>query len=259
MIGHEMTERKMVPDVSIIIPVKDEDENVEILANEIDTSMIRVNYDWECIWIDDGSTDGTASELLKLHNRNPRHRFVLLSRNFGQSAAFVIGFKNALGHIIATLDGDGQNDPDDLPGLIQLLKKHEADMINGVRQNRQDSVVRKISSKIANRFRSWVTGDKITDVGCSIRAFRSACVKNIPVFKGMHRFFPILIQMQGFSNIIESPVKHRPRVRGKTKYGVQNRLWVGLADLAAVKWMQKRLVFPEVRSLSNSANSKEKK
>jgi len=250
-------EREMVPDVSIVIPVKNEAENVEILANEIDASMSRVDYAWECIWIDDGSTDGTATELKNLHNRNPRHRFVLLSRNFGQSAALVVGFQDAGGDIIAMLDGDGQNDPDDLPRLIELLRKHEADMVNGVRQKRQDSVIRKISSIIANRFRDWVTGDKITDVGCSVRVFRSKCVKNIPTFKGMHRFFPTLIKIQGFSRIIESPVNHRPRIRGKTKYGVQNRLWVGLADLMAVKWMQRRLVFPEVRSRSNIVNSKE--
>jgi glycosyltransferase involved in cell wall biosynthesis len=257
MFIHKIREREMVPDVSIVIPVKDEVENVEILANEIDASMSRVDYTWECIWIDDGSTDGTATELTKLHDRNPRHRFVLLSRNFGQSAALVVGFKNALGDIIAMLDGDGQNDPGDLPQLIELLQKHEADMVNGVRQKRQDSVIRKISSKIANRFRDWVTGDKITDVGCSVRAFRAKCVKDIPLFKGMHRFFPTLIRMRGFSRIIESPVNHRPRVRGKTKYGVQNRLWVGLADLMAVKWMQRRLVVPEVRSQSNAAHSKE--
>jgi glycosyltransferase involved in cell wall biosynthesis len=250
-------EREMVTDVSIVIPVKDEDENIEILASEIDAAMSRVDYAWECIWVDDGSTDGTSASLMKLHDVNPQHRFVLHARNFGQSAALISGFRCALGHIIATLDGDGQNDPNDLPRLIELLQKQDADMVNGVRQKRLDSVIRKISSKIANRFRDWVTGDKITDVGCSVRTFRSKCVKDIPIFKGMHRFLPTLIRMQGFSRIIESPVNHRPRIRGKTKYGVQNRLWVGLADLAAVKWMQRRLVVPEVRYQSNAAHSKE--
>jgi glycosyltransferase involved in cell wall biosynthesis len=249
----------MVTDVSIVIPVKDEDENIESLASEIDAAMCQVDYAWECIWVDDGSTDGTSAALIKLHDVNPHHRFVLHARNFGQSAALVAGFRSALGHIIATLDGDGQNDPNDLPRLIEVLKKQNADMVNGIRQKRQDSVIRKLSSIIANRFRDWVTGDRITDVGCAVRAFRSECVKEIPLFKGMHRFFPTLIRMQGYSHIIELPVNHRPRIRGKTKYGVQNRLWVGLADLAAVKWMQKRLVFPEVRSQSNSANWTEEK
>lgn len=246
-------------DVSIIVPVKDEEENIAILANEINQSMNDISLSWECIWINDGSTDRTAKELKKLNEKDPRHNFHCLVRNFGQSAALSVGFQNARGDIIATLDGDGQNDPADIPRLIELLQKSGADMVNGVRQKRYDSYIRKISSKIANTFRDWVTGDTVTDVGCSVRVFRSKCVKRILLFKGMHRFFPTLVKMQGFNRIIESPVNHRPRMRGKTKYGIQNRLWVGLADLAAVKWMQKRLVFPEIQSAANSADSKEEK
>lgn len=246
-------------EVSIIIPVKDEEENVETLAQEIDASLSRVGYSWECLWIDDGSTDTTAKELMKLHGSNPRHRFIVLSRNFGQSAALSVGFQNARGKIIATLDGDGQNDPNDIPRLIELLREHDADMVNGVRRKRHDSFVRKVSSRIANSFRNLVTGDTITDVGCSVRVFRSTCVQRIPVFKGMHRFFPTLVRLQGFSRIMEAPVNHRPRIRGMTKYGIQNRLWVGLADLGAVKWMQSRLVFPEIRHPSGTSDSKEGK
>lgn len=249
----------MAPDVSIIIPVKDEEENIDLLANEINAAMENVSLQWEGVWIDDGSTDTTAAKLKQLSDKDPRHRFVLLDGNFGQSAALSVGFKSALGSIIATLDGDGQNDPADIPRLIELLQKHGADMVNGVRQKRLDSVVRKISSRIANNFRDWVTGDKVTDVGCSVRVFRSKCVERIPVFKGMHRFFPTLVKIQGFTRIMESPVNHRPRMRGKTKYGIQNRLWVGLADLAAVKWMQSRLVFPELQPGSTGRHSKEEK
>lgn len=237
----------MQPDVTIIVPVKDEEENIDTLAGEIDSAMARSGSSWECIWIDDGSTDGTADRLRDLHAQNPRHRFVLLSRNFGQSAALSVGFRNARGRVFATMDGDGQNDPADIPRLLELLQEHNADMVNGVRQKRHDSFVRKASSRIANSFRNRVTHERVADVGCSIRVFRPKCVESIPVFKGMHRFFPTLIRMQGFPNIIESPVNHRPRLRGKTKYGIQNRLWVGLADLAAVRWMQSRLVFPESR------------
>lgn len=246
-------------DVSIIVPVKDEEENIVILANEINQAMKNVGLSWECIWIDDGSTDTTAKELKKLNEMDHRHRFHLLVQNFGQSAALSVGFQKAKGDIVATLDGDGQNDPADIPQLIELLQKSGADMVNGVRQKRHDSFIRKISSRIANNFRNWVTGDTVTDVGCSVRVFRSQCVKRIPLFKGMHRFFPTLVKMQGYSRILELPVNHRPRIRGKTKYGIQNRLWVGLADLAAVKWMQKRLVFPEIQSTANSADSKEEK
>lgn len=246
-------------DVSIIIPVKDEEENIDILANEVNVAMKNVNLSWECVWVDDGSTDTTAMKLKKLNEKNPRHRFVLLVHNFGQSAALSVGFKSAVGNIIATLDGDGQNDPADIPRLIELLQKNSADVVNGVRQKRHDSFVRKVSSRIANNFRDWVTGDKVTDVGCSIRVFRSQCVKRIPLFKGMHRFFPTLVKMQGFARIIELPVNHRPRMRGKTKYGIQNRLWVGLTDLVAVKWMQSRLVFPEIKSEVRTTDSKEEK
>jgi glycosyltransferase involved in cell wall biosynthesis len=246
-------------DVSIIVPVKDEEENIDILANEINETMKNVSLPWECIWIDDGSTDTTAMELKKLNEKDSRHRFILLARNFGQSAALSVGFQNTLGSIIVTLDGDGQNDPADIPRLIEILRKEDADMVNGVRLKRHDSLVRKISSRIANNFRDWVTGDKVTDVGCSVRVFRSNCVDRIPLFKGMHRFFPTLVKIRGFTRIIESPVNHRPRTRGKTKYGVQNRLWVGLADLAAVKWMQRRLVFPEIQSKVSIKASKEEK
>ncbi|OPY68195.1 MAG: Undecaprenyl-phosphate 4-deoxy-4-formamido-L-arabinose transferase [Syntrophorhabdus sp. PtaU1.Bin050] len=249
----------MRPEVSIVIPVKDEDENIDALAREINASLAPANFSWECLWIDDGSTDGTAEALMKLHEKNPRHRFILLAGNFGQSAALSVGFQNTVGDIIATLDGDGQNDPADIPRLIALLQEHNADMVNGVRSKRNDSFVRKVSSRIANGFRNWVTGDNITDVGCALRVFRSRCVKRIPVFKGMHRFFPTLVRIQGFSRIIESPVNHRPRTRGKTKYGIQNRLWVGLADLGAVKWMQSRLVFPEIQPPTDVPKSKEGK
>lgn len=247
----------MHPDVSIIVPVKDEEENVEILANEINAAMNSVRLSWECVWIDDGSTDNTPSALKKLNEHDSRHRFVRLARNFGQSAALSIGFRSARGEVMATLDGDGQNDPADIPRLIEMLQSQNADVVNGVRQKRHDTLVRKISSRIANNFRDWVTGDSVTDVGCSVRVFRSKCVERIPVFKGMHRFFPTLVKIQGFTRIMESPVNHRPRVRGKTKYGIQNRLWVGLADLAAVKWMQSRLVFPEIKTGQGATDSKE--
>jgi glycosyltransferase involved in cell wall biosynthesis len=246
-------------DLSIIVPVKDEEENIDILADEINQAMANLGLSWECVWIDDGSTDTTAARLKRLSENDPRHRYVLLARNFGQSAALSVGFKSATGNLVATLDGDGQNDPADIPRLIEILLQHDVDIVNGVRKKRHDSLIRKISSKIANNFRDWVTGDSVTDVGCSVRVFRSQCVERIPVFKGMHRFFPTLVRLQGFTRIMESPVNHRPRVRGKTKYGIQNRLWVGLADLAAVKWMQIRLVFPEVKTGSGTSVSKEGK
>lgn len=250
----------MHAEISIVIPVKDEEENVQTLANEINRAMSRLAAPWECVWVDDGSTDGTAEKLQELQNTDPRHRFVALSKNYGQSAALFAGFRSARGTIIATLDGDGQNDPADIPILIDIFQNNNVDMVNGVRRKRHDSFVRKISSRIANSFRDWVTGDKVTDVGCSVRVFRAKCVEHIPLFKGMHRFFPTLVKIAGFTRIMEHPVNHRPRSKGVTKYGIQNRLWVGLADLGAVKWMQRRLVFPEVKtSTTTTQRGKEEK
>jgi dolichol-phosphate mannosyltransferase len=240
----------MAMDISIIIPVKDEAENVSILAGEVSAAMTQVAYSWECLWVDDGSTDDTPLELKKVCDNSPHHRFISLDRNYGQSAAMFAGFKNGLGRIFVTLDGDGQNDPKDIPMLVNTLLNKKADMVNGWRKNRADTRVRKISSKIGNGFRNKLTGDHVRDVGCSIRAFHRECVENITVFKGMHRFLPTLARISGFSNILEVPVNHRPRERGQTKYGIQNRLWVGLGDTLAVRWMQTRLVFPRVKNHS---------
>ena len=235
-------------DITIIIPVKDESENIEILAQEVTDAMGKSRFSWECLWIDDGSTDATAEELALLAKREPRHRYLSLDKNYGQSAAMAAGFDNAGGDILVTLDGDGQNDPADIPSLVTRLVHQRAHMVNGWRKNREDSRVRKISSRIANGFRNRLTRENVRDVGCSIRAMRKECVADVPVFAGMHRFLPTLVRIAGYADIIEMPVNHRPRKRGQTKYGINNRLWVGLADTFAVCWMQRRMVFPKVKN-----------
>jgi len=259
-----MTSKKKqswIIELSIIIPVKDEAETINRLAGEIDEAMASVSYEWECIWVDDGSTDGTLSKLESLNSRDAHHQFVTLSKNYGQSAALIAGFDVARGRLLATLDGDGQNDPRDLPGLAARLIEKDADMINGVRRKRQDSFVRKISSKMGNGFRNILTGEQITDVGCSIRVFKHTCVRHLPSFKGMHRFLPTLLRIGGCSQIIEMPVNHRPRAFGVTKYGIQNRLWVGIVDTLAVRWMKSRMVAADIRRTSSllSADDKTKK
>ncbi|MCJ7772652.1 MAG: glycosyltransferase family 2 protein [Desulfobacterales bacterium] len=245
-------------ELSIIIPVKDEEENIARLAKEVNEAMASVPYSWECIWVDDGSTDTTLSELEKMNKEDPRHQFVTLSKNYGQSAALHSGFIFAKGRLLAPLDGDGQNDPNDLPALVKRLMEEDVDMVNGVRQKRRDSFIRKISSRIGNGFRNWLTGESVTDVGCSLRVFNHACAKNIPSFKGMHRFLPTLIRIGGCSKIIEMPVNHRPRKYGETKYGIGNRLWVGIKDTLAVRWMQSRMVFADIKYTSSiQKNNKE--
>ena len=239
------------PDMSIIIPVKDEERNIAGLAEEFTMAMLPTSWSWECLWIDDGSTDNTLSELQRINKKDARHQFIALSRNYGQSAALSTGFSYARGEILVTMDGDGQNDPDDIPVLVRCLLESNADIVNGWRKRRSDTAVRKILSRIANAFRNRVTREQIRDVGCSIRVFRHRCVEGIPVFRGMHRFLPTLIRAGGCCpRIVEMPVRHRPRAHGQTKYGIHNRLWVGLMDTLAVRWMQTRMVYPKVKTSS---------
>jgi glycosyltransferase involved in cell wall biosynthesis len=207
---------------------------------------------WECLWIDDGSTDNSLSELKDLNKEYPHHKYISLTTNFGQSAAMFTGFRNSSGKILVTIDGDGQNDPNDIPKLINRLINDNADMANGWRKTRMDSSIRKASSFVANAFRNKMTKEKVKDVGCSIRAFRRECVDNIILFKGMHRFLPTLIRISGYSKIVEMPVNHRPRKFGETKYGIQNRLWVGIADTFAVLWMKHRMAFPKIKEKSRN-------
>ncbi len=233
--------------VSVIIPVMNEEDNVFLLADEIDKAMNVTKWKWECLWVDDKSTDNTVEKLKQLTEKSPNHRLILHSQNYGQSAALATGFRHAAGNILATLDGDGQNDPAFLPALLNKLIDEDADMVNGLRQRRQDNVIKKISSRIANGFRNLLTRENIRDVGCALRVFRKYCVRDIPVFKGMHRFLPTLVRLAGYTKILEMPVCHRKRERGVTKYGINNRLWVGILDTLAVCWMQSRMVYPKTK------------
>ncbi len=234
-------------EISIVVPLKNEAECVGALAREIAEVMRALPHTWECIWVNDGSTDATLEVLRGLQQQEPSFRVVDLAQNYGQSGALVMGMRAARGAILATLDGDGQNDPHDFPKLLARLAQGDVDMVNGVRVARRDTWVRRLSSRIANAVRNWFLHDGVSDTGCAIRVFRRACVEHLPVFKGTHRFLPALAVMRGF-RITELPVNHRPRTRGVTKYGVGNRLWVGLADLYAVCWMRRRLVYPAVKA-----------
>jgi dolichol-phosphate mannosyltransferase len=246
----------MLKYLDIVIPVYNEEQSIAVLYEDITSVFAQLckEFSWRCIWVDDGSTDSTVLKLQALCTSLPEHNvFLHHTRNFGQSAALMTGFsvcrKDCL---IVTLDGDAQNDPADIPGMIDTLYKRQVDMVTGVRVNRHDSLIRIISSKIANGFRNLLTGYRVTDSGCAIRVMKSECIRNIVVFKGMHRFLTTLILMNGFS-VIEVPVNHRERKLGRSKYGINNRLWVGLADTFAVLWMKSRLVFPEVKDISNNA------
>jgi glycosyltransferase involved in cell wall biosynthesis len=247
-------EKPRTPDVSVIVPVKDEADSVGQLAEEIVEAFDGRDWSWECLWVDDGSKDGTLDRLRALHDSDPRHQFVAHDRNYGQAAALATGLSMAGGRVIATLDGDLQSDPADLPRLIEMLEAGAADMVNGVRAKRHDNALRRVSSRIANAFRNRVSGATATDVGCSVRAFRRECVRGVPLFRGMHRFLPTLVAMRGW-RIAEVPVGHRPRVHGETSYGVHNRLWVGILDTFGVRWLASRGVSPRVSESSVSRES----
>jgi dolichol-phosphate mannosyltransferase len=243
-------------DVSIVVPVHDEQPNIETLAAEIDDAMGKTSWMWECVWVDDHSSDGTLDTIRRLHARDARHLWVTLGARAGQSPAIAAGISISNGKYIATLDGDGQNDPSDVPRLLVVLVENHLHVVNGRRENRCDNFVRKVSSRIANRFRNALTGDSVTDVGCSLRVFRREAVDGLPVFKAMHRFFPTLIRMNGYDRITEVPVSHRPRHGGRTKYGISNRLWVGITDTFAVRWMKTRMAAPRIADSSRDLDTR---
>jgi dolichol-phosphate mannosyltransferase len=230
-------EQKII--VSVVIPIKNEEENAKLLAEELNLALAPQGWGWECIWIDDGSTDKSNAILTALGEQDSRHRLVTFEENAGQSAAFHAGFKTANGKIIATIDGDRQNDPADIPLVVKKILSDGWDMVNGYRATREDDWIRKFASKIGNGVRNAVTGKTVRDVGCSTRAFKSICVQDLPCFKGMHRFLPTFVSMQGYK-ITEIAVNHRQRELGTSKYTTWNRMWVGIADVLGVLWLRKR-------------------
>lgn len=240
-------------ELSIVIPIYNESGNVFPLADKIEESLKEIS--WQCIWVNDGSTDNSFEILEKLRNRNPKHEIIDFEKNYGQSAALMIGFRSAQGRYIGTLDGDGQNDPADLAKMVSLLNENKYDVINGYRAKRRDSFLKRVSSKIANFVRNFITNEhEVKDVGCSTRVFRRECIESLPLFKSMHRFLPTLIKMKGFK-MFQIPVNHFPRENGQSKYTLNNRLWVGIIDLFVVRWMLRRLVFPKVKN--NTINKNE--
>jgi glycosyltransferase involved in cell wall biosynthesis len=233
----------------VVIPIKDERDNLAPLTEQLlkvlgaqDRSR---TAPFEIIFIDDGSTDGSGPLLDRLADQYETVRVRHFDRNYGQTAGFAAGFREARGELIVTMDGDLQFDPADIPALLPLTDRY--DLVCGWRKDRHDNAVRKLSSRIAFRFRHAVTGDPIHDTGCSLKVFRRAVVERLQLFEGMHRFFPALALMHGF-RITEVPVHHFPRAHGTSKYGIGNRLFKSLYDLVAVKWMQSRILRYRVRT-----------
>jgi len=222
---------------SVIVPLKNEAENIDDLVKEIYEAVTPLEKSWELIFIDDGSTDETRKKVEEHLLSIPEIKLIAFDKNYGQSSAFDAGFKAAKGQFVITLDGDGQNDPKDIPALLTLAL--DADLVCGYRKKREDSWVKKITSKIANAVRSRVCGDGVRDTGCSLKVYRSDSLRSIKMYQGMHRFLPALFLIEGFL-VKEAPVNHRRRMRGKTKYNFLNRSLNTVVDMLAVLWMRKR-------------------
>jgi len=226
------------PEISVVIPFFDERENLPELVVELARMMDSLpERTFEVVLVDDCSTDGGSEVAAALARADPRLRLLRHARNYGQSAALASGLAATRGAVVVTLDADLQNDPADVPRLLAALEGF--DLVSGVRTKRRDSWLRRVSSRVANHVRDAVLHDGISDVGCSLKAYRTELLRELPVFDGMHRFLPALLALRG-ARIREIPVHHRPRRHGESKYGVHNRLWRGLADLCGVRWLQRR-------------------
>jgi glycosyltransferase involved in cell wall biosynthesis len=213
------------------------------LTSAIAEALAVLGTSYELLFVDDGSSDGTAHILQELVAKRPEVRMTRFRHNAGQTAALDAGFKWARGQVVVTLDADLQNDPRDIPHVLEKLKDY--DVVCGIRQHRQDTWWRRLSSKIANRIRRSVLHDDIIDIGCSLRAYRRHCLASIKLYHGMHRFLPVLLRLEGF-HIGQTPVSHHRRRYGRSKYSARNRAWRALMDLWAVRWMQRRQLRYEV-------------
>lgn len=239
-----MPQQQVTPTYSVIIPLKDEAENISDLIGELEPVMEELQKPWELICIDDGSTDGTLGILEKLACGKPYLRTISFTRNFGQSSAFDAGFKAARGKIAITMDGDRQNDPKDIPRLLEELDGYA--LVCGRRLKRRDSIVKRCLSVVANAVRSRVCCDGMHDTGCSLKVYDTRALQTIKMYEGMHRFLPALFTIEGFPTK-EVVVNHRERANGRTKYTLFNRSLNTIADLFVVWWMRRRHLHYDIR------------
>lgn len=230
--------------LSIVIPVYNEAGNVTKLFDEIIAALPSERYDIEVIFVDDGSRDDTVLHLQQKAEYTNLLRIIKHKRNYGQSAALLSGIRQAQNNIIVTMDGDGQNDPKDIPRLIACYLASNT-VVLGNRAKRRDHWLRKISSRIANAVRRSLLHDQCNDTGCSLKLFSREAFLNLPHFNHFHRYLPALFKRAGF-RLVNITVNHRARVHGQSKYGIMNRLFVGLHDLVGVRWLIKRSCTAEV-------------
>jgi len=227
--------------LSVVAPAYNEADNLEPLVREIVEAVAPLGKRYEIILVDDGSTDGSPEVLRALMREVPALRVLAMERNSGQTAALDAGLRAARGTFVATLDADRQNDPAEIPRLLAMLEADECDMAMGWRARRNDPWLRRVSTKIANGVRNWLTRERIHDSACGLKVLRRECFTGLKLFNGMHRFLPTLVKLEGY-RVAEVPVNHRPRAAGTAKYGVWNRVFRALRDCLAVRWMQRRAI-----------------
>jgi dolichol-phosphate mannosyltransferase len=227
------------PRLSVVLPVHDEEGNLPRLWDEIRDLLAAYGQPAEVVFVNDGSTDRSGEILEGIRKADPRVRVIDHDRNHGLTAALDTGFRHARGDVIAMLDADLQNPPAEILRLLERLP--EADMVIGWRKDRRDPFVKRVTSRLANAWRNWRTHESVHDTGCALKVFRREVVARVKMWKGMHRFLPTLARMEGF-RVVEIPVAHRPRASGKSHFGTWNRVWKGLADVRAVRWMWSRRI-----------------
>ena len=234
-----MNAPQTTPDISVVIPLYNEEENLPALQKELAAALAGLSY--EIVFVDDASNDNTFACI----NRAPEIRALQFEKNAGQSAAMFAGIQVARGRVITLLDGDLQNDPADIPKLLGEIEKG-FDLVCGYRAKRKDTVVKKITSRIANFVRSRFTRDGVRDTGCTLKAMRRECAQALVPFYGMHRFIPALVKGAGYK-LVEIPVNHRPRQFGVSKYGLGNRAIKATVDMFGVRWLLSRQLKYKVR------------
>ncbi len=232
---------------SLVVPIYNEEENVQNLLDEV-AQVLGPHGPFEALLVDDGSKDRSLERMREWKQRHGAEwlRIVTLVKNCGQSAAVMAGAEQARGPIVTTMDGDMQNDPRDLPAMVAHVEAGECDAVVGVRRKRRDTWSRRVSSKIGNAVRNWLTGDRVTDAACGIKAIRREFWLRAPKFTGMHRFMATLVKYLG-GRVVEVDVNHRPRAAGVAKYGIGNRIWKGLRDCMAMRWLRTRLLQHQVK------------
>ena len=234
-----MTQTTSSPEISVVVPLFNEEESIAILQTELSAALKGLDY--EVIFVDDGSIDRTAERI----ETAPNIRLIRFEKNSGQSAAIYAGLTAARGATVVIIDGDLQNDPADIPKLLDEIASG-ADLVCGYRVKRRDTLVKRATSRIANAVRSRYTKDGVRDTGCTLKAMRRECMSTLLPFKGMHRFIPALVKAAGY-RLVEVPVNHRPRRFGESKYGLGNRALRATIDMFGVRWLLSRRLNYKIR------------